>query len=272
MASRMQGLNVRLSYLLEDLVAAYTDDGQDYLSVDRDLLLNTASRVLYDAFVVTYNSLLDRVKNRSRQEADPSVDILKDFVIVKAMTTVGVGGGFVDRATGESNCAGIWLDNWPSGNVYRVKRPLRLVADVSGGSSTEKKNYKIISEHDVPLLSSDGLSKFRSGIDSPMAYVTYNMSGTAKYLRMKPNQTSGQTVMFSWLQYPNTDLTSAGTEDIQWSSIFDTALLQIAYALSLRDDGKTPEYQAILQATLRELGVPADVNTEMAKQAMRGKP
>lgn len=272
MAARMQRLNVRLSYLLEDTVAAYSDDGQDYFSYDRDFLLNTSSRILYDAFISTYDSLLSRVKSRSRGEVDPAADILKDFIVVKLMNLVGrpTSRGFTDYANGDTDCAGIWLDDYPSGAVYRVKRPLRLSLTVSGGN-TEKKNYKLIPEYDIPLVFSD-LPKFSPTKDGPLAFVTFNAAKTAKYLRVLPVHTSGTAVVFSWLQYPNTDLTSAGTEDIQWSSTFDTALLQIAYACSLIDDGKLGESEALLMSVFKRFNIPADPNVENAKQIMRNKP
>jgi len=277
MAARMQRLNVRLSYVLDDIVAAYTDDGQDYTSVNRDELLNTSSRVLFDAFLQTYDSLLARVKNRSRKESDPASDILKDFIIVKLMGIVGkpAGCGFTDYASGDTDCSGIWLDDYPSGKVWRVKRPLRVTLTVTG-ANVDKKNYRLISEHDVPLVfSTSDNPKYNPSKENPIGYVTYNSVNsvkTAKYLRLMPNHTSGELAVFSWLQYPNTDLTSAETEDVQWSSPFDTGLLQIAYAVSLRDDGKIGESQAVMQAVFREYGIPEDVNAEMVKQATRGKP
>lgn len=266
MASRMQRLNVRLSYLLEDIVAAYTDDGQDYTSVNRDELLNTASRILYDACVSIFDDLLDRVKNRSRGEPDPSIDILKDFVVSKLMTL----SNFVDYAS-TNNSFGIWLDDYPSGNINRVKRPLRVVSTVSGGT-TDFRSFKIISQHDIPLVYDNFMPKYYRSKENPVAYVTFNSARSARYLRLFPANLSGSTALFSWLQYPDTDLTSGGADDIQWNSSFDTAILQIASAVALRDDGKMQDYQNILLSTLSELGLNRGVSEDLAKQNLKGKP
>lgn len=272
MASRMQRLNVRLSYLLEDIVAAYTDDGQDYTSADRDLLLNTSSRILFDSAVSFFDDLYDRVKGRSRKDVEPVPDILKDFVITKLMSAVGqpAGRGFSDYARGNTDRSGLWLDDYPSGNVYRVKKPLRVVSRVSGGTD-EWKQFKVLNGYDIPL-SLTPIPMFSPSIENPICYVTFNVSGTAKYLRMIPDCTSGTAVVFSWLQYPNTDLNSGDTADIQWNSSFDTALLRVAYAVALKDDGKLPEYEAELRTTLMELGLIQNTNEDLAKQNLKGKP
>lgn len=274
MATRMQRLNVRLSYILDDIVSAYTVDGQDYTSADRDLLLNTASRILYDSFLTVFDSVLERVKNRTREEPDPSVDILKDFVKLKTFGVVGKPtSGFTDYATGNTHCCGIFIDNLPSESNIRLKRILRISSNVSGSPSSDWRSYRIVPEFDVPLsFTSTDNPKHIPNIDNPVAYLTKNSTETARYVRLLPANTSGQSAMMSWLQYPNTDLTSAETEDIQWNSSFDTALLQIAHAVALRDDGDQNGYQSILQSTLMELGVVENVNYLAAKASMKGKP
>lgn len=245
MAARMQSLNVRLSYLIDDPVATYNLGGQDYSSALRDEYINQASRFLYNVFYDTYRLLVRKSRNQTNVGIHQAIDLLRDFVINDVFTSSTQGLFTEDDAT--DSCLVI-----PSGNRYRQ------VFHVNGivSSGTDKRAYQIIEYQDVTLTFNTS-PKYTPSMYNPIAYYTIYSSGNA--IRIRPAVNDGIAYNVSYLQYPNTNLTSAGAEEIQWSSNYDEDILQLALAFVLKDDGNFQAFDEIVSRVMAHYQVATEI-------------
>lgn len=257
MGVRLQALNDRLANELNDPVSNYADNGLSYSSSDRDNLINASSRLLYNAFFDNYRLIVRKLRGETNLDIAKGFDLLSDFIPAPAVFTPSLVVSFPEDS---QNGYGILISSISS----RLKNILHVVDNQS-----PKRTYEILEKQDILKVFS-GISRFRANNYAPKCWIT-TKSGS-DYLRLYP-MLSVQNVWVSFLEYPDTSLTSAGAPDLQWRTEFDDTLIKIATAFALLYNGEPDKYQVLVQMCLSNYGLAAQIiNTVAAEEQQKAAP
>ncbi|MCB0386885.1 MAG: hypothetical protein KDD43_15935, partial [Bdellovibrionales bacterium] len=164
--------------------------------------------------------------------------LLSDFIVTTNKKVRSVTG-FVDLG-----------DNGVGLSLFSGER-VKTLLNVTGPYNGETAEFRILETNEIPLTFTES-PRYKPTNQNPTAYITKNATGTAIRLRIDP--TVNQTFSVSYLQNPKV-LTSAQTEDIQWSENFEEAILTIAVAFSLLYDGDRQGFESLAKGVLSGFGI-----------------
>lgn len=261
MAAQMQILNQRLSDLLVDHVDLYSQSGSTFEPVDRDNYINSANRLFYKAFCDSYRLIIRKNRGATHIDIQAGLDLLRDFV-VPANVDVQALSGFQDGGSG----GGVKLSQLTNGD--RLKELLYVMGDIGG----IKRNYRVVTAQEMQLAQLD-LPKYRPSTYNRLCWLTQDSTPEA-VIRMEPSPDTTTKVQVTYLTFPKDNLTSDGTDDIQWSSQYYDDLLQIAKAFSFRDDGDDQAFQSLVATVLQNYAIAPEVikSSVMIEEQIKAQP
>jgi hypothetical protein len=233
MGAVQQSLNQRLSELLNDEVDTYDIDGDPYSSADRDGLINSASKFLFNAFYDWYRLLIRKNRGETHIDIRQGIDLLNDFLKSTHLSTASFSGIEEDGGTD------LGLD---ISGINRLKEILFVNGALDSDSGEVIKNYAILSPHEIILDFENVLPKYKLSQWNPHCWITKDGSGKAIIRIRRTGTTAGVPFRITYLQYPNDSLRSADSEDIQWRSEFQDTILNIAKAYAYRNNGDDQAY------------------------------
>lgn len=238
----LRDVNVALSHALDDPVSVYSEEGDSYTPSVRDYFVMCGSTLLYKGFYDYYRLIVRQSKEKTKIDISSGFELLNDFIATKLVSATGSLTFQEDNVSGK---AGVLLENIHA----RVKEILSVVGPIrSSQSGLPKKSYNLVELHEVAKLFSS-LPNRTASISNRMGFIATTTEATPrKAIRLWDYQEceSGDSYHISFISYPNQNLLSSGSEDLQWSSNYFNDLVQLALAYSRFDDGDVAGFQNIV--------------------------
>ena len=218
-SSIFDGLNIRLSVLLNDPVGAAGTDGVTYSSALRTEYLNIASKMFWN---MHYNT------NKGHFRKDNfKIDRFADFI-----NEVTLSSGASSDITVSS---------------YKIAEILQL-CHIDLGIK-----FNVINASEALLAGMSAEKMYYATEQSPKCYLAYPGRATIYVLpNVAAYKSQTNKYKLTYLKYPETYTVNSATELLEWNASFHTSLLKLAMAQALQDDGNQQAFDNYYQSVLNE--------------------
>lgn len=247
----LRDINVALSHALDDPVTLYSEEGDTYTPSVRDFFIMCANALLYKGFYDYYRLIVRKSKEKTKVDISAGFELLNDFIATKLVSATGSLTFQEDNVSGKS---GVLFDDIHP----RLKEILSVVGPIrSSQSGLAKKSYALVDLHEVAKLYSS-LPNRTASISNRIGFVGTTTEATPrKALRLWDYQecVAGDSFHVSYISYPNQNLLSSGSEDLQWNESYFNDLVQLALAYSRFDDGDVAGFQNIVSGVFSNYSI-----------------